>query len=239
MTLTTSLVQRLTRPPATEMNALISQTFSGIGMMTEDQWQMVQKVFDVYYMGAAEYEFGAFPQALRTMISNIDEYKKWTFVIEAKDIKPGYWRESPVQRLRRAEIEAAYKEGKKPKKKNMKKLLEKAGIYPVMDRTIYVFGKIGRKEETEQLIREVASEKMRVKNGACMAGALDPEPKTTYDDRFCGWFDLHNQIFWFTEQLMWENTAKLFLPPKEKEDEQAVPTPSVDVSASVQPANNT
>lgn len=212
MTLKTSLVQRLTRPPKSEWDGKVTQAFSGIGMMNKEQWEAVQRVFDVHYMGAAEYEFGALPNAFRELIQNVKEYGAWSFVIPANKVKPGYWRSSATESIRRGEIAKAKSEGKKPPRRNQKKLDEKAKIAVIQDKTIYVFGPLAKKEDVEQLIREVADETMWVKNGAGMASALDPDPSSDYDEKFCGWFDLYNKIFWFTDEKMCQNTATMFTP---------------------------
>lgn len=224
MTMTTSLVQRLDRPPKTEKEAMITQAFGG-GMMaiSKEQWAYVQTVFNLFYMGAAEYEFGSFPNAIRELLANISEYGAWEFTISADRIKPNYWRSNIVDSLRRREIAIAKDQGKKPPRLNRKKLEELAKIQNIKDAKIYVFGLKDRKVEIEDMIVQVAREEMDTKNGAGMARALDPDPSSDYDTRTCGWFDLKNKVFWFTDEKMWKGTINLFGPSPVQEEVNAAP----------------
>lgn len=211
MTLTTSLVQSLTRPPKSDFHAKLSQAFGG-GMMamSKDQWACLQQVFDIHYMGAAEYEFGAFPQAIYRLIEDRKGYDAWSFVIPKEKIKPNYWRSNIVDRLRQAQIAQAKREGKKPPRLNREKLAQAAKVTVLGDKTVWVFGPKDRHPEVEEMILEVARSEMWIKNGSSMERALDPDPGTDYDSRFCGWFDLNNRIFWFTDEKMWSETVELF-----------------------------
>jgi hypothetical protein len=78
----TRLVQRLCAPRVKEGQVdALAKAFSfggGGGRLTEKAWEMLSPIFHFDYMGAAEFEFGAVPQALLMM----SEMKLTAFVLK-------------------------------------------------------------------------------------------------------------------------------------------------------------
>jgi len=74
--------------------------------------------------------------------------------------------------------------------------------------TIYVLCSVKHIEEVEARIRKVASDEgsLNLKEATCLQRALD----NNADSRVCGWLELDNGFFFFTDKAMWENTCKLF-----------------------------
>lgn len=208
--LDTRRVQRLTHKPKSDFLAKATQAFGGGMLQLKDEaWKLLQNVFDIDYMGAAEYEFGALPRCLSNIVSNISTYEAFEFVIKAKDIQPNWERERILQHLRRAEIEEAKKKGEKPPRKNTRKLIEKANQTPITNKTIYVIGRKDMKSDIEELIRKMGKRQVHSKNGHFLERALDPI--TEYDKKYIGWLDLDNEYFFFTDQEMFKGAADLFL----------------------------
>lgn len=204
-------IQRLKPPPKTERHALITQAFGG-GMLglSPDAWKLCQKIFDFDYMGNAEYEFGAVPTALKNIVTERADYRAWSFTIKSIEITAGWWRQRAMDTYRRAEIKAAKERKEKPPRmspKHKKELAEKAGA-PIPDYIVYV---ISHKEQNpaivEALIRKVGDGKMVTKGAPRFI--LDKEPGG-YDDEIIGWFDLNNEILWFSDKSVFDNFTETF-----------------------------
>jgi hypothetical protein len=204
-------VQRLKRKPASDWQARVSQVFGG-GMvgMSGDGWKFCQQVFDFDYMGAAEYEFGAIPKALKNIVDERADYRAWSFVIKSADIKPGWWRQRGMDSYRRAEIREARERGEKPPRmspRHKKELAEKAGA-PIPDATVYVVSNSSQdRAVVEKLIRRVNRGEIHPKNGAGFD--LDREPGG-YGGDVIGWFDLDNELLWFTDKDVFDGFVAIF-----------------------------
>ena len=80
------LVQRLMAPHHNK--GVEAFSFGGgfvNGGLTEDAMKLLRPVFSFDYMGAAEFEFGAVPEALSSVFRNHDNYK--TFSINVKTVR--------------------------------------------------------------------------------------------------------------------------------------------------------
>jgi hypothetical protein len=211
-----NLIQRLLRAPKTEFSAMAGRAFGGAMLgMNSDQWDMLQGVFHPDYMGAAEYEMGVFPAAIGRLVADRARYQLWSFTLQGKHTKPGYWREPAFQKARTEQIRAAKAVGEKPPKLTPKKKREMQaalGMAPVKDTVVYVVsdGRIP-KQEVEDLILDVNHGKWFVKNGANFD--LDPNPAYKQDRQreVVGWFDLRNTLVWFTDQETANKFAAVFL----------------------------
>jgi hypothetical protein len=119
-------------------------------------------------MGSAEFEFGAFPKALQTIVRNGENYSCWTLEVSGKDIKAGKWR----------------KWGRKPNP-----------LPPVPESvTVFVIGPTAKREEVEALIKEVGNGEADLKDDARFA--FDPSP-VEYSRKTVGWLDIRNAVAWF------------------------------------------
>jgi len=68
----TKLLQRLKDPPGSTKPGTVKphHVFGGAGLgLTQQMWDVLDPLFEVDYMGAAEYEFGVLPSALHTFSS--------------------------------------------------------------------------------------------------------------------------------------------------------------------------
>jgi len=214
----TYLVQRLKKPPASSFQARASEVFGG-GMMqmSGDAWRVLQQVCDLDYMGAAEYEFGAFPQAMQDMLRR--KYSLWSFAVT--DVKPGIWRVNAMDSFRYAEIRNAKERGEKPPrmtKKHKAHLMHLAGLPPQEIPTVWVWScdEIHNRDAVKDLIRRVADGKVRVKGGAHLY--FDPNPR--WETRVFGWVDLNNRLCWFTDETMSKGWESLFSKEEQPQDDQ-------------------
>lgn len=208
--LVTGLVQRLNRPIRSDGPlANLSRVFGGGSLgLSKAAWDVVGQVFDFDYMGAAEYEFGAVRDTLRAMIENRADYRAFDFTIAAKDIEPGWWRKVIVEKLRRGEVNRAKSEGRKPPRLNRRRLEAEASASLIVDRPIFGLCPDGVQAQAEDLIRRIAraDRDIYIKGGAAMDRCLDPDPEHTWD-RVCGWLDLRNDMAWFMDRQMRDDTA--------------------------------
>lgn len=76
---TTYLIQRLNKPRGNDtMSGLMNALSFGGGLinggLSKESMELLRPIFSFDYMGAAEYEFGAVPQALSMMAKDIKNY---------------------------------------------------------------------------------------------------------------------------------------------------------------------
>lgn len=206
------LIQRLTAARPSSMK--IDKVFGGEMLgLSDDAWEVLYQAFSIDYMGAAEYEFGVLPRALKQIFDERQDYSAWSFALPAKVIKPGWWREQFLHRARQKEIDKAKKDGVKVPRSNPKKLGETTGLKAIEDRTIYVFAPSKERQDVETMIGEIAKGGVHTKNGHQFDYALDPEPREGYSKNVCGWLDLDNRLFFFTDEVMWKATCEIFGRP--------------------------
>jgi hypothetical protein len=157
------------------------------GGLSEDAMKLLRDIFSFDYMGAAEFEFGAVPEALQLIAqkSGKGELVAFSILPKDKDVGPIY---------------AKRGENDKP---------------PLAFDTIYVICGNGDEAEVERRIRLAAKGKegyyrkpgdLSLKEPTRLASVLRGEEfaKTR------GWLELDNGFFFFVDKDMYEKTAKLF-----------------------------
>lgn len=207
--LKTWLIQRLNRPyERTERGdflAKASEVFGGGSLqMSEDGKKVIRDAFSFDYMGAAEFEWGAVPNALQGLARDHKDLIAFPFPVSSSHIAPNYWRESIAWKERRKELDAAKKAGTKPPRKKKPKFGD------IEDATLYVLCRDRHEAYVKKVILMCASDNIRLKESTCMKDALDPEPSANYRERLGGWFELDNGFFFFKDREMWERTCALF-----------------------------
>lgn len=186
----TYLVQRLGPRPPNEMAAKAEQVFGGAMLgLSQDAWKLLQGVFSIDYMGAAEYEFGTIPSVLKAMAADREQLRAVEMVVAPKDIEPNFARGRT----------ARTKKGTPRKKQPVHP--------PVSAKTVYVLAREAHVEEAKERIRKLAGGKMRTKMGTNFPTSLDPI--TEYDGRTTGWLELDNGFFFFLDKAQWRKTALL------------------------------
>lgn len=200
---TTYLIQRLTQKPKSEMAGKVSRVFgnSRLGLGTE-AWDQLQGVFDLDYMGSAEYEMGKIPSVLHSLIQDQDSLVSFEMVLERKDVKLNYYHKLQHQKLRDVELREAKKAGVKAKRA---KPFKDANFTP---KTVYVLCRKAHKTRVEETIRELALGKCHTKGNPLFDTALDPSQE--WDCKTIGWLELDNGFFFFTDKEAFDGTCNLF-----------------------------
>lgn len=174
------LVQRLERPSGGFFGAKDNPfSFGGgykNGGLTDEAMDLLRGVFSFDYMGAAEFEFGAVPEALSSIVHNVKKYQAFSFTFPLADVA-GHWK-------------------------------DESKVAPEGDATIYVICHKDHVDEVQTRIKEWAGPtRDDLKESTRLANALRPDERDT--DR-CGWLELNNAFFFFSDEEMWQNTARLF-----------------------------
>jgi len=204
MMLDTFLVQRLSQPPRSEWHAKATRAFGGNMLgLTPEQWKLLQSVFEIEYMGSAEYEFGALPRSLEQLFNDRAELEAFELIVPRKVIRPNPTRQTREQIARRKEIVEAKAAGRPVPRKKRPKKDERPD-----DATVFVLCRASHKDEVPARIFGLAGDKIFTKGANHVARALDPIDE--YDRKICGWYELSNGFFFFTDRVMWERTVSLF-----------------------------
>lgn len=180
------LVQRLKKPRSFSVAGVeVDNPFSfggGLrnGALSPEAMGLLREIFSFDYMGAAEFEWGAVPKALQVIAKNTEDYHAFEFSWPLADVAR-HWKD----------------ESRKD---------------PTGDATVYVICHRAWDEEVRGRIREwagpVRGERVRLKEPPMLASALRPHDE--WDGDRCGWLELDNGFFFFTDREKWESTARLF-----------------------------
>lgn len=84
------LIQRLNKPHGNTKFDAVSEIFSfggGLrnGGLTDEAMSLLRNIFSFDYMGAAEFEFGALPNALSKIAKNTDKYQTFAISMKTKE----------------------------------------------------------------------------------------------------------------------------------------------------------
>ena len=189
------LVQRLLvpRPPREGKPHPLDKAHRAFGGgmlgLTKEMWDFVDPVFEIDYMGAAEYEMGMFPRALLEMTRR--ELAASRFTVERKDVDPNDW-------------------GRKlgPPKKKRKKGEPAQSPVPTGSVAVYTLCEAQHSDEVEKRVRAIIGGKYDLRDPSMMNHALDP--LTPADHRYAGWFELDNGFFFFIDEGMWRSVCEWF-----------------------------
>lgn len=184
MTMRTSwLVQRLSPSQDPSSDVLDSAFAFGGGLrnggLSSEAMDLLRKTFTFEYMGAAEFEFGAVPRALRGLAIDESDLSASTMSVDLADV-PAHWR-------------------------------DRTNTIPDGSATIYVLCRADHLDEVEDRILGWATGAgNRTKGTVGLTGALRPDPDGRYTPETCGWMELDNGFFFFTDREMWRLTCALF-----------------------------
>lgn len=185
---TSRLVQRLHAPyPAqsdTPSLVKLGETFAfggGLrnGGLSDNAMDLLRGIFSFDYMGAAEFEWGAVPTALRRIAGNADSFIAFAIPITLATVAKSMW--------------------------------DKSEETPQGGTTVKVTCHRDQREEVTSRIRGWAANPHddKLKEMTMLSDALRPgRPRRDYD--VCGWLELDNGFFFFTNREMFEKTAALF-----------------------------
>lgn len=170
--------------------------FFGGGMLglTEKAWDLFDPVFDIDYMGAAEYEFGTFPRAIKELIDGFraSGVVAFQFAIERKDVLPNDWGRGSLAFNR------------KGKKKRPPAELSR----PTEPAIVYMLCRSDHATEAEAVVRRIVGGTLKVRDVTMINHALDPLDDR--DRKWAGWFELDNGFFFFVDEGMWRSVCEWF-----------------------------
>lgn len=176
------LVQRLKKPLSGQMGAFAEAFSFGGGMrnggLSDDAMTLLREVFAFDYMGSAEFEWGAVPNALQRIAQHQSELTSFTLQVPLSMVPP-HWRANQDE-------------------------------IPDGTASVYVLCRAPQAEQVKERIFTwaAAGYQTDTKESVQLSAAL--RPFHDWDTRTCGWLELDNGFFFFTEEHMWRSTAALF-----------------------------
>lgn len=192
----TWLIQRLRKPiqidPArTDAMAILQRenpfTFGGglrRGGLSAEAFKLLSHCFEFDYMGAAEFEFGAVPQAIGEIAKN---------------------------KLVMREITLAGTRIVKTKKGRTKYSSPEITKVEPTTYAVYVLAPESLIDYALDLVPKLAENKVELKAGSGLNRILDKRVgDSDYIDRTAGWLELDNGFFFFIDKEMAEKTQALF-----------------------------
>jgi len=156
------------------------------GGLSKEAMDLLRPIFTFDYMGAAEFEFGAVPKALSGILK------------EAKN-------------LVKSEIHVPYKAIRRhaPWEKRLYKPFPKKGVV-----IVYVLCQKDHLEYVKKLISDILADEFKVslkEPTRLRESVMERRDEHQFNKEACGWLELDNGFFFFTDQEMFENIAALFV----------------------------
>lgn len=182
------LIQRLnapSAPPVSDLERFDQSLRMGKGAgLPKEAFGLVGQLFDFDYMGAAEFEFGAVPEALVRIARRARAYV--AFEVEVP--------------LRAVAAPEPYED----------KLGSGASDPGDGAARIYVLCEAAHRRDVAERIRGWATERYNcdLKEPTRLAASL--RPGSERDRRICGWLELDNAFFFTTSVAMWDAVATFF-----------------------------
>lgn len=190
------LIQRLNRPFNAPKGSFLDGkdncfSFGGglrNGGLSKEALACLRDVFSFDYMGSSEFEWGAVPKALSSMVVSIQDLTTKSFEVDQGDVSFGTWEERYFKR---------------PVKGVMK--------------TVYVMAKGSHQAPAEAYIRSLIGKEPELKEWTRFHEALlDPSDSAEdWRSKTQGWLDLDNCLLFFTDKEMFEKMKVLLEAPKE------------------------
>lgn len=173
------LVQRLKRPTKRPNPFAFGGGYLH-GGLTEEAAEMVYQIMSFDYMGSAEFEFGALPEAFRRMAQQQLDVR--IIEIAEDDVAPPPSYRTPIEPIE----DHTY------------------------DGTLVLIGAKDDLDEIETRIRTWATEPFnpKLKESTRLASAL--RPSNRWDIEIVGWFELDNGFMFFTDREMADNVTQAF-----------------------------
>lgn len=193
------LVQRLNRPFRGNPDSPLAQLGTSLsfggglrnGGLTKDAMALLRQHFEFDYMGAAEFEFGAVPEAFRKMTKA--DLEAFTVEWPLSEVKAS-WRlqNHSKRRLRKGEKRFTGQKVVKPKSKAQ----------------VFVIAPKGWRDEIATRIKDWAGGKCDLKESTRLNTSLLPTEE--WETRVQGWVELDNGFMFFTDRDMFNGVASLF-----------------------------
>jgi hypothetical protein len=193
----TWLIQRLQKPwNAPEGHPLLGKdnpfAFGGgfkNGGLSDTAMDIIRPIFRFDYMGSAEFEYGEVPKAIQGIVQR------------RKDFVSSYM-QIPAKLLRL-------------------KQYEKDRFKPCNKAVVYLFCHKDHAEYVTQLILDLVADngKVKLKEHTLLRNSLFDmkDEERPWNKDTCGWMELDNGFFFFTDEEMFKKTVDLFMAEEPKE----------------------
>ncbi|GAA1436434.1 hypothetical protein GCM10009616_36200 [Microlunatus lacustris] len=179
------LVQRLQKPIEGRHGELVNAFAFGGGYknggLSDEAMTYLRPILRFDYMGSAEFEFGAVPEAFQRVAryASGGSLKASTLSIPLHLAKPG-WR------------------------------VPKGAPKPTGEAVIYVLCNDDDTEGIHERIDEWATGREQLKETTRLSAVLLPAEREEWQPDTCGWFELDNGFLFFTDRDMWQQVCTLF-----------------------------
>jgi len=163
----TYLIQRLTKPVADRrVNPFVFGGWIKNGGLSDEAMDLISSIFSFDYMGAAEYEFGAVPEAFQKIGKNLKHMTTATTTVKGKN------GDVPVYIIAHEEWMS-----------DIKVMINLFATNPYGKQTPHI------------------------KRGVRLEQQINDPSEYTKDQ--VGWFELDNGFFFFIDEKMFQDTARL------------------------------
>ena len=192
----TSLVQRLRCPWRRDDEPLpvASRVFLPTTVPGTPEWKeaatMLHQFISCDTMGAAEYEFGTFREAIARVARDSEELVAFQMVLKASEIHRTI---AATSRSTRAEAS---------------RRRSSRFVHPSSIERSTCCAACRRRTKSASGFRQLVGRRWRVKMGTRFDLALDPVEK--WDADIVGWLELNNGFFFFLDKDMWTATTMMF-----------------------------
>jgi hypothetical protein len=172
----TYLIQRLKKPVKRD-NPFAFGGGKRNGGLSDEAMGLLRGIFSFDYMGSAEFEFGAVPEALNR-IANTKDLAATVVTVPVARVKAD-WR-------------------------------DKSKTKPEGDAAVYILCSEADAVEISGRVLDLATGSFdgHLKEQPRLSSSLRPFDE--WDGDVCGWLELDNGYFFFTDVEMWQTTAELF-----------------------------
>lgn len=214
----TKLIQRLGRPQK------FASPFSfggGLhhGGLSDEAWEIISKLCNFEYMGAAEFEFGSLPKAFQKLVESMkkNDLEGYCFSVigqPALSIDTLPYREYGYEQISRVERGNT------------------------LEATLFVLAPKTIRKHVEEVILSlsISDDSMRLQEPTNLRETIFscPEWEGMSKDEWkrrktCGWLELDNGFMFFSQEEMWRNFCELFGVSIPSKDDLLIVTPAFSV----------
>lgn len=176
------------------------------GLARKVAWY-IDDLVGMYYMGAAEYEFGGIPNAIQYLTKAADSTTE--VVVPAAKIPRNFFRGNPYYDKEGAELEhlKGLKKLTKVKKARLAEL-EAKGAQARPDLKLFYVGPQEYLQFIPSLVEDMVAGRQRNKNGNHFQSLADPV--TEYDRNIIGWLCIDYPFFLVKDESVFKSLCQLF-----------------------------
>lgn len=153
------------------------------GGLSKEAMEMLRPIFSFDYMGAAEFEFGEVPKALSKIAQGAQDLVRGEVRVPNEKMSMMAW------------------------EKRMFQPLPKDG-----EVIVYILCRKEHLEYVQELVRDLIASKVLLKEDTLLReSVMTRKDGDMFNKRICGWLELDNGFFFFTDKEMFEKTTALLM----------------------------